>query len=170
MAAAPATSITSRRRSSRAITSYTTSEAVRLIETARPRIVAIDWDIPEIDGGAGLRRRQKFALTGVLVVMKSPETAPAALTAGCHAILLKPFAPNLVAGRIGRLSRELPATPVTSAPRAMLHQSGTNRVWPETPCPKCHAPSATSFEFSSYRRMWYACLGCDAVWLGPRQE
>ena len=30
--------------------------------------------------------------------------------------------------------------------------------------------NAVSFEFSSYRRMWYACLACEHVWLGPRQE
>jgi len=149
---------------------YTTSEAVRLIETARPRIVAIDWDIPEIDAAQVCVAALKFPLTGVLVVMKSPETAPAALRAGCHAILLKPFAPNLVAGRLGRLSREMPATPGAVRAARELRQCGTNREWPDTPCPKCQAPSAMSFEFHSYRRMWYACLGCDAVWLGPRQE
>jgi hypothetical protein len=83
---------------------------------------------------------------------------------------LKPFAPNLVAARIGRLSRELPLTPVAVRAAAVMQQTGTNRVWPETHCPKCQTPAATSFEFESYRRMWYACLACDAVWLGNRQE
>ncbi len=147
-----------------------TSEALRLIETARPRVVVIDWDVPHIDGPQICGAARKFGHTGVLVVMQKPECAPAALKAGCHAILLKPFAPNLVAARIGRLSRELPLTPITTRAAMMTHQSGTNRVWPETRCLKCNAPSATSFEFSSYRRMWYACLECDSVWLGPRQE
>ena len=148
----------------------TTSEALRLIETARPRVVVIDWDLPHIDGPQVCGAARKFGYTGVLVAMQRPDGAPAALRAGCHAILLKPFAPNLVAARIGRLSRELPLTPVAVRAATAMQQTGTNRVWPETRCPKCAAPSAISFEFSSYRRMWYACLACDAVWLGPRQE
>jgi DNA-binding response OmpR family regulator len=149
---------------------HTTTEALRLIETARPRVVAVDWDVPEIDGTQVCAAALKFPLTGVLVTMSAPETAPAALKAGCHAILLKPFAPNLLVARIGRLSRELPATPTAMRAARAMHQCGTNRVWPDTHCPTCAAPSATSFEFYSYRRMWYACLSCDAVWLGPRQE
>ena len=148
---------------------HTTGEALRLIETSRPRVVAIDWDVPEIDGTQVCSAARKFAHTGVLVTMESPKTAPAALKAGCHAILLKPFAPNLAAGRIGRLSRELP-TGASVLRASHLVQGGTNRVWPDTHCPECDAPSATSFEFYSYRRMWYACLACDHVWLGPRQE
>ena len=47
---------------------------------------------------------------------------------------------------------------------------GTNRVWQDSACPKCGTHGPTSFDFSSYRRMWYACLTCDHTWLGPRQE
>jgi DNA-binding response OmpR family regulator len=149
---------------------HTTSEALRLIETARPRVVVIDWDAPDIDGPTVCGAARKFAQTAVLVTLNAPERAPSALKAGCHAILLKPFAPNLVAARVGRLARELPVTPVAARAAQAMQQTGTNRMWPDTHCPRCNAPSATSFEFSSYRRMWYACLGCDAVWLGPRQE
>lgn len=147
-----------------------THEALRLIDTARPRVVVIDWDVPQIDGPQVCNAARKFAQTGVLAVMERPDSAPAALKAGCHAILLKPFAPNLVAARIGRLSRELPLTPAAARAALVMQQTGTNRVWPDTHCPTCNAPSATSFEFASYRRMWYACLACDGVWLGPRQE
>lgn len=149
---------------------HTTREALGMIETARPRVVAIDWDVAEIDGLQVCEAARKFPFTGVLVMMASPDGAPAALQAGCHSILLKPFAPNLVAARVGRLARELPLTPATVRAAAATHQVGTNRVWPATHCPTCAAPSATSFEFHSYRRMWYACLSCNAVWLGPRQE
>lgn len=149
---------------------HTTREALRMIETARPRIVAIDWDVPEIDGPQVCEAARKFPFTGVLVTMGSPESAPAALKAGCHAILLKPFAPNLVAARVGRLARELPVTPAAARAAAAMQQYGTNRTWADTRCPTCNAGSATSFEFYSYRRMWYACLTCNGVWLGPRQE
>jgi DNA-binding response OmpR family regulator len=149
---------------------HTTREALRMIETARPRIVAIDWDVPEIDGPQVCDAARKFPFTGVLVTMASPESAPAALKAGCHAILLKPFAPNLVAARVGRLARELPVTPGAVRAAAAIQQYGTNRTWVDTRCPTCSAGAATSFEFYSYRRMWYACLSCNGVWLGPRQE
>ena len=149
---------------------HNTAEALRLIETARPRVVGIDWDRAETDGPRVCAAARKFPQTGVLATMASPQSAPAALKVGCHAILLKPVAPNLIAGRIGRLSRELPVTPAEIRAAAAIQQFGTNRVWPDTHCPKCDAPSAVSFEFHSYRRMWYACLECDAVWLGARQE
>ena len=149
---------------------HTTHEALRLIETARPRVVIVDWDCHEIDGQQVCAAARKFSQTGVLVTTSAPEHAPSALKAGCHAILLKPFAPNLVAARLGRLARELPTTPIAVRAAAAMQQCGTNRTWPDTSCPKCSTPGATSFEFSSYRRMWYACLNCEAVWLGPRQE
>jgi DNA-binding response OmpR family regulator len=149
---------------------HTTNEALRMVETARPRVVVIDWDVPQIDGQQVCTSARKFAQTGVLAVMREPDSAPAALKAGCHAILLKPVAPNLVAARVGRLARELPLTPVAVRAAMAMQQTGTNRVWPQTACPTCNTPGATSFEFESYRRMWYACLACDGVWLGPRQE
>ena len=151
-------------------TVHSTAEALRLVETVRPRIVAIDWDSADIDGPRVCAAARKFPHTGVLVTMASPQSAPAALKMGCHAILLKPVAPNLIAARIGRLSRELPSTPAETRAAAAIQQFGTSRVWPDTHCSKCDAPSAISFEFHSYRRMWYACLQCDAVWLGARQE
>jgi DNA-binding response OmpR family regulator len=147
----------------------TTAEALRLVETARPRVVMIDWDAPEFDGPQICAAARKFPHTAILVTIAKPDRAPAALKAGCHGILLKPFAPNLAAARIGRLSREIPWSPVT-ARAAALPQSGTNRTWVDVRCPQCSVAGATSFEFSSYRRMWYACLACDAVWLGPRRE
>jgi CheY-like chemotaxis protein len=149
---------------------FTTNEALRLIEAARPRLVAIDWDVAEIDGARVCAAARTCPYTGVLVAMAAPERAPSALKAGCHAILLKPFEPNLVAARVGRLSRELPVTPGAVRGAGSTPQCGTHRVWPGTHCPKCQRSPATSFEFQGYRRMWYACLGCEAVWLGPRQE
>jgi DNA-binding response OmpR family regulator len=149
---------------------HSTAEALRMIETARPRVVALDWDAAEIDGPQVCIAARQFVQTGVLIATSEPARVPAALKAGCHAVLLKPFAPNLVAARIGRLCRELPSTPTAARVTAAVLQSGTNRVWPDTVCPNCAAGGAVSFEFSSYRRMWYACLGCETVWLGPRQE
>jgi hypothetical protein len=103
---------------------------------------------------------------------------------------LKPFAPNLLHARIGRILRL----------RAKIHQrrahSDVRRAriegqqsklqhlrdrreyahertiveWPTTPCPYCERAGVSSFDFSSMRRAWYACLECKKVWLAKRQE
>jgi DNA-binding response OmpR family regulator len=147
------------------IAAPTTGEAIQCIERMRPRVVAVDWDLPSLDGTEICRAARRVASTSVLVATATPEKVPPALKAGCDAVLLKPFAPVLAASRFGRLSRE-----ATLSPYRSVGTRGTNRAWPDTACPKCAAQGATSFDYSSYRRMWYACLSCDHVWLGIRQE
>ena len=147
-----------------------TAEALRAMERIRPRVVVVDLDLPQFDAGVICASALQGGYTSVLTLTGSPERAPAGLKAGCHGVLLKPFAPNLAASRLGRLMRESLLTPAARRSAAVLLQQGTNRTWPDTACPKCGQLGAVSFEFSSYRRMWYACPKCDGVWLGPRQE
>lgn len=147
-----------------------TIEALRLIERWKPRVVAIDWDAPEFDGRQICAAARQSPGTGVLVTTAVPDRAPAALKAGCHALLLKPLTVNLIAARLGRLTRELPTAAVATRLAEKLGQHGTHRAWAEMACPKCAQGGAIGFEFSSHRRSWYACLACDAVWLGRRQE
>src|SRR5262245_40092986 len=73
----------------------TTIEAVRLIERWRPRLIAIDWDLTEFDPAAICAAARAVAPVGILAVMEAPRQAPAAIKAGCHAVLLKPFSVNL---------------------------------------------------------------------------
>jgi DNA-binding response OmpR family regulator len=140
-----------------------------LIERYRPRVIAVDWDLPEIDSAVICNVGQRLAPTGILAIMQSPERAPAAIKAGCHSILLKPLTPNLVAARLGRLCREMP-TAMPAARPGTRRQWGTNRTWSHLHCPTCNESGAIGFEHSSHRRSWYACLACDHVWLGPRRE
>ena len=146
------------------------NEAIRLIERWRPRVVAVDWDLAELDPLSICHAARHGDPVGVLAIMSSPESAPSALRAGCHAILLKPYTLNLVSARIGRLCREMPVAAAASRLGASLPQWGTNRTWAEVACPKCHSGGAVCFEYSSHRRSWYACLGCEHVWLGARRE
>jgi DNA-binding response OmpR family regulator len=152
------------------VTAQNTAEAVRAIERSRPRVVVLDLDVPQFDAGAICTAAHQTGQTSVLMLTATPERVPAALKSGCHGVLLKPFAPNLAAARLGRLVRETLLTPAARRAAAVLLQHGTNRTWPDTGCPKCGQLGAVSFEFSSYRRMWYACLSCESVWIGPRQE
>lgn len=147
-----------------------TADLLTAIERTRPRVVAIDWDDPQIDGLALCAAAARVPHSAILVMTESPQRVPPALRAGCNAVLLKPFAPNLLAARLGRLFREVPLTDAAARGMAVLRQTGTNRTWADVSCPTCQRPDAVSFEFASYRRMWYACLGCDAAWLGPRRE
>jgi CheY-like chemotaxis protein len=152
------------------VVARTTSEAVRLISQSRPRVVVVDWDLPELDHDAICSAAKQVAPVSILAVMEAPASAPSALKAGCHAILLKPFTLNLVAARLGRLCREMPVAAATGRLGAPVQTWGTNRAWPDVHCPHCSQAGAVCFEYSSHRRSWYACKGCDHVWLGPRRE
>jgi DNA-binding NarL/FixJ family response regulator len=129
-------------------------------------VLLLDWEVypngAEICSAAPDR-------TSILGLLNDPAQAPAALRAGCHGLLLKPVIPNLLAARLGRLVRERNNFPMQSRDAA-IGERGTNRVWSQTACPTCGHSGAIAFEFSSRRRSWYACLACDGVWLGPRQE
>jgi CheY-like chemotaxis protein len=144
-------------------TAATTGDAVRLIERDRPALVVMDWDYEPVDRAAVCRAAQTFPMMTVMASLAHPEHAPAAIKAGCDAILLEPFVPQLAAARIARLSRQMmaPRGDTDPGPR------GTNREWTRTTCPACAQIGVVSFEFSTRRRLWFACLACDHVWLSP---
>jgi DNA-binding response OmpR family regulator len=150
----------------------TTVEVLTLLSKERPSAVVVDIDVPAFDGLAICQAAHASDATAVLVTMSAPDTVPALLKAGCHGILLKPFPPNLFAARIGRLVRERSQQLRLRSLRPLSGQgpSGTNRTWPAITCPRCHEPNAVGFEFSSYRRVWFACLACDQVWLGRQPD
>jgi hypothetical protein len=147
-----------------------TPDTVRAIERTRPRIAAVDLDAPEFDVAAICAASHHTGCTSVLVTTATPARAPIGIKAGCQGVLLKPFAPAILASRLGRLTREPLPIGVSRRATTMSPQHGTNRTWPGVACPKCAHDGVVSFEFHSYRRMWYACLACETVWLGPRRE
>lgn len=139
-----------------------TREALRLVEQWRPRVVVVGFDAETIDPAAVCAAALQAGTVAVLAIMAVPEQAPHAIRAGAHAILLKPFSLNLASARIGRLTREtLWAFGGASAP-----QAGINVACPDLSCPTCGRAGAIWFEHASRRRAWYACLGCEQVWVG----
>src|SRR5262245_4311383 len=88
------------------VAAHTTRDALRTMIERKPRVIALDWDVKEIDGQAVCAAGRQSG-SAILVVTRVPERVPSALKAGCHAVLLRPFVPNLVAARLGRLSRQL---------------------------------------------------------------
>jgi len=128
--------------------------ARHFLQHARPALVIMDIDAG--NGAAVEVCRQAKSLNpspAVLVITAAPEKVPDALAAGCDSVLLKPFPPNLLHQRVGRLLR------------AYISGLGTNRLRPNTSCPYCNHVGVTSFEFATLRWDWYACLHCRQVWL-----
>lgn len=155
-------------------------QARRALRAFQPTLVITELTLPEGDGVSLCRESKALAgsTPSVLAVTASPERVPAALKAGCDAVLMKPFAPNLLHARIGRLLR-LRAR--AAEERAMWERArsnyltgqagrvvdGTNIVFDDARCPACDRGGIVGFDAASHRRLWYACLACSKVWIGP---
>ena len=92
----------------------------------------------------------------VLVMTSVVELVPGAIAAGCDAVLLKPFAPNLLLSRLARLKRarngELRARTALVLAKSghLLERAKPDspfKEWPRTSCPKCHHEGVTCFEY-----------------------
>jgi DNA-binding response OmpR family regulator len=144
-----------------------TSEVIALLAREPPVAVILDIDLFTLDGPAICRAVNEHETTSVLATMSAPERAPAMIKAGCHGFLLKPFVPNLLAGRMGRLLRERSQQCHLRAafPAATANRYGTNHTYRDVRCPACETPNAVGFEFASHRREWFACLACHHVWM-----
>jgi len=171
----------------------TAGTAREYVQRVKPALVVAGLDVLNRDSLDILRDARLLEPPAtVLVTTTNVERVPEALAVGCDSILLKPFAPNLLHARIGRLLRDRSAAIlgrtyrersealVQRAHRAIAKSQhlvvrgsifpGTNRVWPSDHCPYCDHEGVTSFEYASHRRSWYACLNCRKVWLAKRQE
>jgi DNA-binding response OmpR family regulator len=162
----------------------TVDGALRALERTPPSLVVTELSLAGAAGAGNVICRAAKQLSvpaTILVTTTEVDQVPDAILAGCDAVLLKPFAPNLLFARLGRLVRsrstELRYRAVRERAKSVhLHEryglllSGTNQQWPNTHCPYCMHQGVTSFEFTSYRRAWYACLDCRKVWLAKRQE
>ena len=114
-----------------------------------PSIVVTELELQGADGVEICREAKSLSRPlPVLVTTTRTERVPDALAAGCDGVLLKPFPPNLLFARIGRLLRarsemlrerahqsSLRSAYLTDRSQELL--SGTNRVWPNTQCPYC---------------------------------
>jgi len=158
-------------------------QAVRAMRMFQPTMVVTELTLPEGDGVSLCRASKAFNgdAPSVLAMTSNPERVPEALKAGCDAILMKPFAPNLLYARIGLLLR-LRAKALQE--HAMWQRAksayrfdhshrvvtGTNVVHQDAFCPSCEQGGAVSFDAVSHRRMWYACLPCGQVWMAARRD
>jgi CheY-like chemotaxis protein len=159
------------------------AQAVRALKTFQPTMVITELALPEGDGVSVCRHSKtgESGATLVLATTSDPERVPEALRAGCDGVLMKPFPPNLLYTRIGRLLR-LRAKALTD--RAMWQRAkstfliehshhvmaGTNVLCHSTVCPSCGQGGAVGFDAASHRRMWYACLPCGEVWMAPQAD
>jgi DNA-binding response OmpR family regulator len=144
----------------------TLNAALMRLSTLSAGIVITELALSDGDG-VEVCRAARAMPRARLVLVSTSETArvPKALAAGCHSVLLKPFAPNLLFSRLARLGRDLQI--MTARPES---SSGTNRYWPDLKCTQCGRSGVTGFDAASMRRSWYACLECEHVWIAERQE
>jgi DNA-binding response OmpR family regulator len=158
-------------------------QAVRALRAFQPTMVVTELTLPDGDGVSLCRESKAFNVDppSVLALPSSPERVPEALKAGCDAILMKPFPPNLLYARIGLLLRlrakALEERDMWQRAKSMYRiddsrrvTTGTNVVHPDASCPSCAQGGAVSFDAVSHRRMWYACLPCGQVWIAARLE
>jgi DNA-binding response OmpR family regulator len=151
----------------------------QLLRVAPAAIVA-ELDLPEGRALEVCERARTLPSQPVLVVTTDdPDRVPAALVAGCDSVLLKPFAPNLMFARLGRMLRaratELRArsdhpraTSGHLTERSQMLPAGACKTWPNSHCPYCTHEGVASFVYASHRRAWYACLECRKVWMAKR--
>jgi DNA-binding response OmpR family regulator len=154
------------------------------LDFLRRSVVPPDFVATEVAFAEGLGYeicRAAKALTvpsSVLVMTSVVELVPGAIAAGCDAVLLKPFAPNLLLSRLARLNRDRlrsrTAIALAKSGHLLRRSEEANarmfREWPGTACPHCDHHGVTCFEYASRRRAWYACLACSNVWLAARRE
>jgi DNA-binding response OmpR family regulator len=160
----------------------TAAAAVHQLDRASPALVIVELELTDGPGETVCRHAKASSpSSSVLVTTECTDRVPDALTAGCDGVLLKPFSPNLLYTRIGRILRarslalrlrvhQQLAKSAHLSERTTLIATGTNRVWPATHCPHCQQGGVTSFDHASHRRDWYACLSCKKVWMAKRQE
>jgi DNA-binding response OmpR family regulator len=161
---------------------HTWDAAMASLTRVNPALVVTELDLGGGSGEELCRAAKSLAMPPtVLVTTSIAERVPPALVAGCDAVLLKPFAPNLLYARVGLLLRErsmalrLRAACQAAKSAHLIEKStlvvaGTNRVWPHANCPYCQHVGVTSFDHASHRREWYACLACSKVWIAKRRE
>jgi DNA-binding response OmpR family regulator len=140
--------------------------ALARLPAVRCALVVTELHLTDGDGVELCRAAKKAGSANlVLVVTNEVTRVPSALAAGCDSVLLKPFPPNLLFARLGRLRRGLQIVMVRAG---AVEQAGTNQHWATLPCAKCGHKGVTSFDATSLRRAWYACLQCEHVWIARR--
>jgi CheY-like chemotaxis protein len=157
------------------------------IDFLRRSVAPPDFVATEVAFAGGLgyeicRVAKALAVPSTVLIMTSVvELVPGAIAAGCDAVLLKPFAPNLLLSRLARLKRlrfsGLRARTARALAKSghLINRSaegamGTFRNWPRTSCPHCRHEGVTCFEYATRRRAWYACVACNKAWLAARRE
>src|SRR5204863_9889198 len=94
------------RGSYRVATTSSLDVAKQFLHRHPPALVVTELDLNDADGVDICREAKSLAVPPpVLVTTADVERVPGALAAGCDGVLLKPFAPNLLFARIGRLLR-----------------------------------------------------------------
>lgn len=129
--------------------------AVEYLTRTQAPLLIVDGDLQVSCDLCRRSRDLAVAKPAVLVTLSEPAAAGQVIDL-CDSILLKPFAPNLLSSRVGRMLRDA---------------VGTFIEWPNDPCPHCqHNGGVVLFDYASLQRAWYACRQCRTVWMARLPE
>jgi len=89
-------------------------EALELAERARPDLVLIDLNMPEVDGYEAIgRMRRDFTLTTLPIIVLTSEEGPGVekrvLALGADDYIIKPFDPEVLLSRVQAVFRRIKA-------------------------------------------------------------
>lgn len=168
----------------------TTQSASAVLDYAvrsRPSLLILDDE--QHDGMMSICQRLREGATtpsSILITLSQPEKASDVIDV-CNSILLKPFAPNLLSARVGRLLRlqqgvhdardesagsweQAEHEPANGAHLPERQTTGTLVQWPTEHCPHCNTNGIVQFDHASQHRAWYACPSCRKVWIARRRN
>jgi DNA-binding response OmpR family regulator len=172
-------------------TADSVSEALASLTVRAPDVVVMDLHLGGEPGLDVCRRAKQLPVpASVLLIPQNVDDVPDGLTAGCDAVLLKPFPPNLLHSRLARLMRIRMRAIGLRRQSALLvdrahHQRfkaahllertdlldlGLVKTWPTTQCPYCNHEGVTAFDSAGLHKAWYACLACRKVWMARRPD
>src|SRR5213593_1168982 len=84
----------------------TTENALRAVQGTTPTMVVTELVLPDGMGTSVCRAAKTLPHpSSVLITTRDVDRVPDALAVGCDAVLLKPFAPNLLIARLSRLTQ-----------------------------------------------------------------
>ena len=82
------------------ITTTSGSQALKLVESAKPDIMLLDIVMPGMDGFEVLKKLREFTQLPVIAFSASPGNYHDALRVGANDFVAKPFQPDEMAGKI----------------------------------------------------------------------
>jgi len=169
------------------VTTALPDAAIGYLRRSDTQLLVFDFDGEQQESPAIICARVLQAVPqrpASLVAVPQPEAAGRFIDL-CDSILVKPFSPNLLTNRVGRLlelqrkirllragsdSLRIRVDNVRLRVQHLMERRGTLLEWSDTQCAYCSHTGVVMFDYAAHRRAWYACKACRKVWLARRRD